>query len=387
VAAVRAAVDEGADVIVLSLGGRPEPRIQSATEYATDAGTVVVAAAGNGGPEIGSILYPAAHPNVIAVGAVGPRDGKSVAAENYRVPDFSGRGVNESFDEGADGRLEVAAVGAGVLSPLPGGDYGTKTGTSMAAPHVAGLAAKVLAASPSMTSTDLRSELRDRAPRYDVTEGEHARTGYDPAAGFGVPTVSYPRPVVAVSPAVPTGDEPFVLDGSGSGSGAGIVEYAWDTDGDGEFERTGERIDVEKPPGYHPVALRVADAEGAEANVTETVFVNDRPRVRVTGTEVEAGADATLEATVENEFGNATVEWRFPDGTTAVGERVTRRFPPGRSALEVVVTDEFGAVATEPVTATATTPAVADQGPVLSPALALAAAVLAGLFGLRRRRR
>lgn len=382
-AAVRAAVDEGADVIVLSLGGRSEPRIESVVRYATENGVVVVAAAGNNGPDIESILYPAAHPNVIAVGAVGSKGGERVDADDYRVPVFSARGTDEPFSDETDGSLEIVAYGVDILSPVPGEDYGTKTGTSMAAPHVAGLAAKILGASSSpVTVGELRAELRNRAPRYDVTDGEHAREGYDPAAGFGIPTVSEPRAEISVVPGTPVSDEPFALDASRSRSDSALTGYEWDTTGDGEFDRTGERISIERPPGTHRITLRVTDAENATTRTTRDVFVNDRPRLTVTVPEVRAGESATLEASVEDEFGETTVSWAFPDGTTATGETATYRFDPGESTVEATARDEYGASSTERVTVTATPE---DQGPVVSPVVAVLA--LFAILALRKRER
>jgi subtilisin len=379
--AIRNATDEGADVIVLSLGGRPEPRISAATTYATDRGVVLVAASGNSGPELGSILYPAAHPNVIAVGAVGSRDGDRVARDNYRTPEFSSRGVEEPFSNESDGSLEIAAPGVGVLSPLPGEDYGTKTGTSMAAPHVAGLTAKILgSASSELTVAQLRAELRERAPRYDISAGRHARAGYDPAAGFGIPTVSVPKAAFSVSPDPPVSEAAFTLDGTPSRSDAQITAYAWDTTNDGAFDRTGERIDIEKPPGTHRITLRVTDAENASATITEEVFVNDRPRLRIRAPEsVTVGADVTFEAVVENEFGETEVTWTFSDGTTMSGERVTRSFDAGEQAVAATVVDEYGAVKTAITTVSVREPepepdpdTIDDQGPTVTPALVVA---------------
>lgn len=380
-AAVRSAVDEEADVIVLSLGGRPEPRIEAAVEYAAEHDIAVVAAAGNNGPEIGSILYPAAQPNVISVGAVGQRDGEHVAAENYRVPRFSARGVDEPFSYETDGSLEIAAYGVDVLSPVPGEDYRTKTGTSMAAPHAAGLVARIIGASPSsMTVPELRAELHERAKRYDVPEGEHAREGYDPAAGFGIPTVVEPRAAFTVEPEIPTADEPFALNANVSRADTAIADYEWDTTGDGEFDRIGERIEVRKTPGTHRVTLRVTDIDNATATTTQTVFVNDRPRLTVSVPEVRAGENATLVATVENEYGETSVSWAFPDGTRTTGETATYRFEPGESSVEVTATDEYGASSTESVSVTAVPE---DQGPVVSPIGVLLAILALMLFRKR----
>ena len=386
--AIRMATDQGADVIVLSLGGRSEPRIQAATEYATDRGVVVVAASGNTGPELGSILYPAAHPNVIAVGAATPRERERVDPANYRIPDFSARGIDEPFSDETDASLEVAAPGFRVLSPLPGGDYGTKTGTSMAAPHVAGLAAKVLGGAASPLSVgELRAELRERAPRYDVTAGPHARAGYDPAGGFGIPTVSDPTAAFVVDPEPPVSDEPFRLDASPSRSDTEILTYEWDTTGDGEFDRTGASIELEKSPGTHPITLRVNDAEGATATVTEAVFVNDRPRVTIEAPETAlVGENITFEAAIENEFGETTVTWVLPDGSDETGERVTRSFDAGEHTVGAAVVDEHGAVGTAAATVSVTEPEPEpepepeDQGPPISPAILVAPVVCAVLL-------
>lgn len=347
---IRAATDEGADVILMSLGGRPEPSVEAATRYAASSGVVVVAAAGNAGPDPGSILYPAAHPYVVGVGAVGPRSGQRVHADNYRVPDFSGRGLDGEFREDPE-YLEVAGPGVSVLSPLPGGGYAHKTGTSMAAPHVAGLAAKLLASpNPPATAAHLRAELRVRAPRFDVVHGLHARAGYDSASGFGMPTVVSPQPQFAVAPPVPVDDEPFVLD-AGATRADSAVTYRWDTTADGTIDREGERIKLQTHAGVNTARLEVTDADGARADVSRPIFVNGRPRVTVSvPAVVRTGEDTTLTATVADEFGETSVTWRFSDGSTATGETAHYAFQTVESTIEVTVEDEFGASSTERVT-------------------------------------
>ncbi|WP_166397850.1 S8 family peptidase [Rubrobacter marinus] len=113
------AADNGADVINLSLTGpAPSGVLERAVDYAWDKGSVVVAAAGNSGD--GTVQYPGAYSNVIAVAAVDRSENRA---------SFSTMG----------GWVDVAAPGVGVLSTLPGG-YGYMNGTSMATPHVAALA-------------------------------------------------------------------------------------------------------------------------------------------------------------------------------------------------------------------------------------------------------
>ena len=114
------AADNGAQVINLSLGGASSSTtLQDAVNYAYGKGVVLVAAAGNTGS--GLILYPARYPNVIAVGAVDNTNNHA---------GFSNFGPE----------LDLVAPGASIYSTVIGG-YGFKSGTSMAAPYVSGLAA------------------------------------------------------------------------------------------------------------------------------------------------------------------------------------------------------------------------------------------------------
>ncbi|HYN96484.1 MAG TPA: S8 family serine peptidase, partial [Pilimelia sp.] len=109
-----------------------------ATAAFAAAGVFFVAAAGNTGPECGSVDDPpAVYPDVLSVGAV-DRAGQ--------VVDFSSRGPTPA---GAV-KPDVAAPGAGILSALPGGGYGELSGTSMAAPHVAGVVALLWSARPAL---------------------------------------------------------------------------------------------------------------------------------------------------------------------------------------------------------------------------------------------
>lgn len=114
------AVDNGADVISLSLGGSSgSTTLQSAVDYAWSRNVVVVAAAGNSNTSAAS--YPAFYTNCIAVGSTDQNDARS---------SFSNFGS----------WVDVAAPGSSILSTYDGNTYATLSGTSMAAPAVAGLA-------------------------------------------------------------------------------------------------------------------------------------------------------------------------------------------------------------------------------------------------------
>ena len=114
------AVDNGARVINLSLGGSSYSSIlQQAVNYALARGVIIVAAAGN---QNNSVIYPARFPGVIAVAATNQNN------QRYYLSNYG----NE---------VSIAAPGVGIYSTLRNGRYGTMTGTSMAAPFISGAAA------------------------------------------------------------------------------------------------------------------------------------------------------------------------------------------------------------------------------------------------------
>ncbi|MDP3792636.1 MAG: S8 family peptidase [bacterium] len=135
--AMRTAVDQGAHVISLSLGSDTESSlIKNAISYAVSKNVLVVAAAGNDGPDVGSIDYPGANPDVVAVGAFDV---------NIDVAEWSSRGINSTTTLNIieEGDIEFVAPGVIIESTWKDGGYVILSGTSMATPHVTGLAAKL----------------------------------------------------------------------------------------------------------------------------------------------------------------------------------------------------------------------------------------------------
>lgn len=192
-AAIRKVADEpvptGSHVIIsMSLGSSSKDSlISSAVDYAYGKGVLVVAAAGNDGPGTNTIGYPGALVNAVAVAAL-----ENVQQNGtYRVADFSSRG-NPATDGDyviQERDIEVSAPGRAIESTWKDGGYNTISGTSMATPHVSGLAAKIWAENPSYNNTQLRLELQRRAKLYDIKGGTGAATGDDYASGFGFPRV------------------------------------------------------------------------------------------------------------------------------------------------------------------------------------------------------
>ena len=135
------AVDNGANVINLSLGGNSSnDTLKSAIEYAGKKGVIVVMAAGNDSDPMPS--YPAryAYNSGIAVGAVD---------KNNNLADFSNRSGSKEI-------TYVTAPGVDVYSTIPNNQYAIYNGTSMAAPHIAGVVALILSAMPNLTESQVR---------------------------------------------------------------------------------------------------------------------------------------------------------------------------------------------------------------------------------------
>ncbi|MEI7815352.1 MAG: S8 family serine peptidase [Coriobacteriia bacterium] len=136
---IRYAADEGASVINMSFGTPTgSDTLDAAVQYAVSRDCVVVAATGNDG--LRAVLYPAADENVIGVGSTTSSDALSYFS-NY------GPGV------------DIAAPGSSIYSTTFDGGYGYKTGTSMAAPHVAGVAALIRSKNPSWSRSQVENQL------------------------------------------------------------------------------------------------------------------------------------------------------------------------------------------------------------------------------------
>ena len=158
---IRWATNNGADVINLSLGGTGYSQAMAdAIRHASSRGTVVVMAAGNEGGA--SPEYPAAHAidHGIAVGAV-QRDG--------RLANFSNRAGSQLLDY-------VTAPGVGITSTLPGNRYGRYSGTSMAAPHVAGVAGLLKSQNNRLSSSAIEDLITGTTQGRSSTQGNPTGT-------------------------------------------------------------------------------------------------------------------------------------------------------------------------------------------------------------------
>ncbi|MBK3495759.1 S8 family serine peptidase [Viridibacillus sp. YIM B01967] len=161
--AILKAVDQGADVINMSLGGKiPSSVVEAAVEKAISKGVVVVAAAGNGGSDIPE--YPAKYEGVISVGSVN---------NEKKLSDFSSYGIS----------TDVVAPGEDVYAPYydaqKGSTFANLSGTSMASPVVAGTVALLLSKYPNLKPAEVEYIL-------ETTAKDLGAKGFDHKYGNGL---------------------------------------------------------------------------------------------------------------------------------------------------------------------------------------------------------
>ncbi|MBK9180870.1 MAG: S8 family serine peptidase [Acidimicrobiales bacterium] len=202
-AGLRVAVDAGAAVINMSFNGPDDdPVLAAAVADARARGVVLVAAAGN---TVGDVpQYPAAHPGVVAVGAA-DRDGSLLW--------FSARGA----------WVDVLAPGRDVLVPEPGGGLALASGTSVAAPFVAGAAALVRSWAAALPAAVVAGLLGDGAARP---------AGVPPELLSAGDAVRFPYPGMAACPRTVRGllllaDGSLVAVGGAPDPGPGGAAARW----------------------------------------------------------------------------------------------------------------------------------------------------------------
>ncbi|UCC62797.1 MAG: S8 family serine peptidase [Anaerolineae bacterium] len=304
------------------------------------AGILAVFSAGNSGPRTGTVGSPASYPEALAVGATDQDD---------EIASFSSRGPSPWSEV----KPEVSAPGVDVRSALPGGSYGSRQGTSMAVPHVAGVLALMLQADASLAVTDAEQALITaavplpaegpvpnndygwgRVDAYAAVMAVAARgllSGLVAGAGDGAPL---PRAAVAATPT----------------EGGPTVQTAVDERG---------RYALGLRPGQWNVTASAFGYRFQTVNrvslVTGTTTVQDfaltaLPAGLLSGTVVEAGSGAPLSATVTVE---GVPVWGATDPANGA---YSLTLPAGAYTVSVrSVGHRFGRAAAVPIAAGQTT--------------------------------
>jgi serine protease len=341
------AADNGADVINMSLGGSfPSSTLENAVAYAYGKGVTIVCAAGNdGSPDI--ISYPAAYDDYcIAVGAT--RYDETVASYSNRglSLDLVAPGGDLSVDQNGDG------YGDGVLQQTFGDTptvfgYWFYQGTSMASPHVAGVAALLIA--NGITGPD---QVRDA---LESTAKDKGSAGWDEEYGWGIvdayaalnyATVSNHPPVANAGPDPKAlAGEVLTFDGSGSSDTDGdvtIVSYDWDF-GEGSAD-SGMTVDhVYTAPGTYTAKLTVIDNGGLTDTDTATVTITEASNDVM---HVES-IDMALKTAGRNTSALSTVTILDANGIPVEGATVYGSWSGATSDADSGVTDAKGRVTLE----------------------------------------
>ncbi|MDD1657783.1 MAG: S8 family serine peptidase [Methanomicrobiales archaeon] len=260
--AIEWCMDHDIDIINMSFGSVvPSPALKDACDRAYADGILLVAAAGNAGRgDYNTVTYPARLDSVIAVSAIDASE---------KIASWSSRGPE----------VELAAPGVEILSTFTYPDYYQHTyeylsGTSMACPHVVGLAALILGANPGMTPAEVRRRLVEFA--RDV-----GPAGRDRDFGFGIPRPDRPGsspdsgiPIVdAGGPCRGIPGEPVSFSAAGTlDPDDNFLSYAWDF-GDGSAGTGSRTSHTYRVPGDYPVTLTVKDRDGLVGTADTTAAI------------------------------------------------------------------------------------------------------------------
>ncbi|MGE0526880.1 MAG: S8 family serine peptidase [Bdellovibrionales bacterium] len=221
--AIYYAVNNGASVLNNSWGGTTySAALHEAVAYTYAKGALFVVAAGNSGTNNDSApMYPASYdvPNVVAIAATTDYD--------YLA----------SFSNFGRSSVHLGSPGVYILSTLPGNAFGTSSGTSMAAPFVAGTAAQIKVVSPSMLGYQMREILMSRFAQVSQLSNKVATGGRLDSSG----AVTYAKtaPVSGSQPGytLSYGGGRELASGMASGGGCGTVRAL--TSGEGPWDGAG----------------------------------------------------------------------------------------------------------------------------------------------------
>jgi len=298
IAGIEWSVNNNMDIVNMSLGADVHIQaLQDACDEAS-ASLLLVASAGNSGNPPGrgdNISYPAAYASVIAVAATDQSDSRAR---------FSSTGP----------ALELSAPGVGIYSTYKDGGYATGSGTSMAAPHVAGTAALVIAAGIGDVRTQLQNTADDLGPTGLDTKYGYGLVDADEAAGAPPPPENEPPTVSITSPA----------DGSTFDSGANILfegtasdtedgdltaGLAWTSSIDGPIG-TGGSFSAILSDGTHTITASVTDSGSKTGTDLISITVGTPPQepttvsvVSIDYSTIGGGRHLLITVALEDDFG------------------------------------------------------------------------------------
>ena len=332
--------------------------------------TLYVFAAGNESSNVNvEPRYPCAYdlPNIVCVAAVD--DGGALAG----------------FSNYGNRRVHLGAPGVSVLSTVPGADYASADGTSMAAPHVSGAATLLAGQFPWANATRLRAALIDTVARTEALRGRVSSNGQlDVSAALSAAddTSAPTAPALGALPPVSASPEPPVTWTPASDPDSGVSAY--EVLAGPEKVAASERGDGTQPgywtkplpDGVHALSVRAIDREGnASASAPVNVRIDTTPPgvpvitqprnpqrkpgpLRVTwNAALDAGPISRYEVSLDGRLAQTV------PGNVLFGRVIVAK--PERTAIvTVTAVDEAGhrsAASTKPVVVDATRPRVRMQ--------------------------
>jgi subtilisin len=261
ISALEWSVNNGIKVTNNSYGssGDPGTIVRDAFATSANAGILHIAAAGNGGNCGGkgnNVGYPARYDSVVAVAATNQNDTR---------PCFSSTGPN----------VELSAPGVGIRSTVPGGGFADWNGTSMASPHVAGVAALIWTADPTLSNPEVRQILRDTA----INLGSTSQYGYGLVDAVAAVTMATsgggfePEPSPSPSPSPEPDPEP----GEEIGMGITNIEHVF-SGGKNKNNHLDVRLTVQDESGLAvagaAVSINLTNSNGGNWSGTGTTGSN-----------------------------------------------------------------------------------------------------------------
>lgn len=340
------AADHGADVINMSLGGPSgSTALQNAVIYAYNAGVTVVCAAGNAGTS--APQYPAAYSQAISVSAIRYDQTYPSYSSYGSTIDICAPGGDVTVDQNGDGYPD------GVLQQTHDGvNYGTfgyyfYEGTSMACPHVAGVAALLISkAGGSMTPDAVRAALQNTAT-------DLGPAGWDQHYGYGMvnanaalATIGNNPPVAAFSGTPTSGYAPLTVTFTDASTN-NPTSWAW-TFGDGGTSTAKNPSHTYTAAGTYTVTLTATNAYGSDSEtktgyITVTTQPTNPPVAAFSGTPTSGNIPLTVVFTDASTNNPTSWSWDFGDGGTSTAQNPSHTYTvAGTYTVTLTATNAYG---------------------------------------------
>jgi chitodextrinase len=351
----------------MSLGGGVSQAMDDAIKRGTDAGIVYVVAAGNSDEDV-STCSPARAPSAITVSALADSDGKAGGTGgSFYTSDGKFYTADDTFAPFSNwgAGVDICAPGVAILSTIPGGGYdGTYSGTSMAAPHVAGAAALYIAVNGPTSVEAVTAALKTTG--WKSGDPEYLKGGdpdgiAEPLLNVGAlitPPTPNNAPVITIVP-VPVNvaeDIPVEFTATATDADNDALTYTWSF-GDGATANGQNVLHTYLWGENFTVTVTVTDGKGGSATSTTTAAiteVNDFPIVNaggpysgVVGMAVTFNGSATdfdnQDGTTANDQ-TLTYSWNFGDGSTGTGATPTHTYAAGTYTAALTVSDALSSI-------------------------------------------